>query len=173
MSKASLSDTTRAPESWAEVRAHDTVMRYLRTGAGRPVLVLRSPETPDPLGPALIETLRRSYRLIVPEPPAPDVDVSGWIAGFLEGLGTATVRILATDRFCIPALELALLESDQITRIVLISDGPATTDAGRGLLETAMGRSGVPLLVVRNAQPAHEAVALIADFLAEETAAAS
>ena len=172
MPKRPLSDFARS-ESWAEVRAHDTVMRYLRTGAGRAVLVLRSPDDADPLWPGLIETLRRSYRLIVPEPPAADADVSGWIGGFLEGLGTATVRILAADRFCIPALELALLESDQITRMVLVTEGPATADAGRGLLETAMGRSPVPLLVVRSSQPAPEGVSLIADFLAEEPAAPS
>ena len=172
MPKPSTADFARGPESWAEVRAHDTVMRYLRTGAGRPVLVLRSDDDPHSLWPGLIETLRRGYRLIVPEPPPAGADVSGWIAGFLEGLGTATVRILAADRFCIPALELAL-ESDQVTRIVLVTEGPATTDAGRGLLETAMGRSAVPLLVIRGAQPADEGMSLIADFLAEETAAPS
>jgi hypothetical protein len=171
MPKPSVSDTTRSHDSWAEVRAHDTVMRYRRAGAGRAIVVLRSVSDPDPFWPELLEVLRLGYRLIVPEPPAADADVAAWLASFLEGLGTSTVRILAADRFCIPALELALLESDQIARIVLVAEGPAAGDAGRGALESAMGRSSVPLLVVRGARPANEGISLITDFLAEVAAA--
>lgn len=94
MPKPSSSDTTRAHESWAEVRAHDRVMRYRRSGVGRAVLVLRSPEDPEPLWPELLEALGAGYRLIVPDPPPGDADVAGWLAGFLEGLGASNVRIL-------------------------------------------------------------------------------
>ena len=171
MPKPSVSDTSRGPDTWAEVRAHDTVMRYRRSGAGRAVLVLRSVADPDPLWSDLLEVLGSGYRLIVPEPPPGDTDVAAWLAGFLEGLGTSSIRILAADRFCIPALELALLETDQIARIVLVAEGPAAGDARRGALESAMGRSSVPLLLVRNARPPNEGISLITDFLAEEAAA--
>jgi hypothetical protein len=109
--------------------------------------------------------------LIIPEPPAATSDIPAWLAGFLEGLGTSTVRILAAGDYGIPALELALMGSDQVARIVLIADGPETPEAGRGLLGTATGRSSVPLLVVRSAGRADDLISLVIDFLAEETAA--
>ena len=171
MLKPPPSDSGRIHESWAEVRAHDTVMRYRRWGVGRALLILRSPIDADPLWSELLDALRATHRLIVPEPPAADADVAAWLAGFLEGLGTATVRLLAADRFCVPALELALRQSDQIARIVLVSPGPATPDAGRGAIATAMGRSPVPILVVRHGGKSEDAIALMTEFLAEETAA--
>ncbi len=169
MLKPPVSDPGRAQESWAEVRAHDTVMRYRRSGAGRAILVLRSGDSNSPW-PELLEGLRRGYRLIDPEPPAEGADVAGWLAGFLEGLGTSTVRIIAADRFCIPVLELALRESDQIRRIVLVATGRSTPDAARGVLETAMGRAPVALLVLRGDHTADGVISLITDFLGEESA---
>src|SRR5687768_2937389 len=111
MSMSSISETPRATESWAEVRAHDQVIRYRRIGVGRPVLVLHSPDDPDPLWPELLDTLGASYRVIVPDAPERETDVTTWLTGFLEGLGAISVRIVASDRFCMPALELALLEA--------------------------------------------------------------
>jgi hypothetical protein len=171
MLKPPPSDHARAHESWAEVRAHDTVMRYHRSGAGRAVLVLGSLSDGGPLWPALLETLRGGYRLIVPEPPLADAEIAPWLAAFLEGLGISTVRIVAAGRFCVPSLELALRESDQVARIALVAPGEGTPDAGRGALETAMGRSVIPLLLLRGGHGADDAVSLIAHFLAEETAA--
>ena len=169
MLKPPVSDTSRSQESWAEVRAHDTVMRYRRSGAGRSILVLRSSDATSPW-PELLDGLRRGYRLIDPEPPAGDADVAAWLGGFLEGLGTSTVRIVADDRFCIPVLELALRESDQITRMVLVAAGPSMPDAARGVLETAMGHAPVPLLVLRGGHAADDVISLITDFLGEESA---
>jgi hypothetical protein len=168
MPKPSSSDTTRAHESWAEVRAHDQVMRYRRSGVGRAVLVLRSLGDPEPLWPELLEALGSSYRLIVPEPPSADADVAGWLADFLEGLGVSNVSILVGGSFCIPALELALLEGEQIARLVMVAEGRGTGDPGRGVLETALRRVAVPLLVVRRGQPAGEIVRVVTSFLAAE-----
>ncbi len=171
MPNASVFEAGRSPEPWAEVRAHDRVMRYRRSGTGRPVLILHSPDDPQQLWPELLEALGAGYRLIVPEPPSADEDVATWIAGFLEGLGTTGVRIVAAAQFSIPALELALLEAVGITRMVLVANGPPTLDPRRGFLRSAIGRASVPLLVVRRAQPADEGVALITDFLRQEMSA--
>ena len=168
MPNPTASDSTLRHESWAEVRAHDTVMRYRRSGAGRPVLLLASAD--NPLWPELHEAIGAGYRLIVPEPPAPGADVTAWLGGFLEGLGTTSVRILASDRFCTPVLELALLDTEGIRRVVIVADGPATGDQPRGFLRSAIGRTAIPMVVVRRAQPASDGVALITEFLAEETA---
>ena len=172
MLNASLSRAVHIPESWAEVRAHDQVVRYRRSGTGRPVIILHSPgEDDDPLWPGLLRTLSHGYRLVVPELPPAGADITAWLAAFLEGLGTSSVRIVAADRFCMPGLELALLETVGITRMVLVSDGPAAPDAPRGFLRSGIGRSSVPLLVVRRSPPADEGIALIADFLRQEMSA--
>ena len=170
MPNASVSEVIGSPESWAEVRAHDRVMRYRRMGAGRPVLVLHSADEPESLWPELLDTLGAGYRLILPEPPPDDEDVAAWLAGFLEGLGTSSVRIVAAGRFCLPAIEIALLEAVGITRLVLVTGGPATADSRRGFLRSAIARGAVPLLTVRRGHPAGEGVAMVTDFLRQEIA---
>ena len=170
MSMSSIPETIRGTEPWAEVRAHDQVMRYRRIGVGRPVLMLHSPDGADSLWPELLDTLGASYRVIVPDPPDTGADVTTWLTDFLEGLGATSVRILASGRFCMPVVELALLEAVGITRLVLVADGPAAPDQRRGFLRSAFGRGSVPLLVVRRTGSAAEGVAAIAEFLRQETA---
>jgi hypothetical protein len=137
------------------VRAHGQVIRYRCSGAGRPVLLLRSEGPTDVFGRGLLATLERSYRLIVPEPPPADADVTAWLAAFLEGLGCSGVRIVAADRFCLPAIELA--EADQVARLVLLRNG--------GGSETTLVDAGVPLLVARSGQPAAELLETVTRFL--------
>src|SRR5688572_15098386 len=120
MSNTSVFEAVHGSDSWAEVRAHDRVTRYRRSGSGRPVLVLHSPDDPNPLWPELLEMLGNGYRVITPEPPAAGADLTAWLTGFLEGLGTSSVRIVAAHGFCMAALEVALLEAVGITRMVLI-----------------------------------------------------
>src|SRR5581483_12280075 len=94
----------------AEVLAHDRVMRYRRFGAGPAVLLLGEPEADGALWPELHRVLAARFRLIVPELPDARTDVTAWLGDFLEGLGTSGVAIVAADPFCVPALELALLD---------------------------------------------------------------
>jgi hypothetical protein len=173
MPKPSFADTARAVESWAEVRARDQVMRYRRSGVGRAVLLFLIPDHREPLWPGLLEALGAGFRLIVPEPPAADADIAGWLADFLEGLGMSNVRILAADRFCLPALELALLEADQVARLVLLPEGTGGRGEVGATLETATRHMRVPLLVIRRGQPADEIVSLIKDFLGDGAAASA
>ena len=173
MPNASVFEPSARPDAWAEVRAHDRVTRYRRAGTGRPVLVLHAPDDPNPLWPELLETLGNGYRVIVPEPPSAGADLTAWLTGFLEGLGTTSVRIVAAQPFCMAALELALLDAVGTTRIVLVANGPAAPDAPRGFVRSAMGRTSVPVLMVRRGQSASEGVALIADFLRQEMSAPS
>lgn len=169
MSDAPLSDhSSQVAESWAEVRAHDQVMRYRRSGVGRALLlVLRSPHDTAPLWPGLIESLRDRFRIVAPEAPAAESDAACWLGDFLEGLGASNVTILATGCFCIPVLELALQESDQISRIVLVPDGVGLEvgGVGRGRLETGTRHLPVPLLVVRRGQPAADILPVVTGFL--------
>ena len=164
-----LPPATRPPETWAEVRAHDHVMRYRRSGAGRVVLVLHADGddgAADSLWPELAAALAERFRLIVPEAPADGADVSAWLGDFLEGLGVSGVALVAADRLCIPALELALLDTDQIARVVLVPGGRGTETVLDGALATSARQASLPLLIVRRGMPADEAVPLVTGFLA-------
>ncbi len=168
MSKTPYSDPIQVADSWAEVRARDQVMRYRRSGVGRAaLLVLRPPDSPQPLWPELLDSLGERFRLIAPEPPALEADAACWLADFIEGLGSANISILAAGCFCIPVLELALDESDQISRIVLVPNGVGREVGGpcRGMLDTETRHLPVPLLVVRRGQPAAEILPLVTGFL--------
>src|SRR6059058_4165774 len=99
----------RPQSSWSEVRAHDHVMRYRRSGVGPAVLLLHPGEESGALWPELLHVLSSSFRVIVPDLPDDADDTAAWLADFLEGLGFARVAVLAADGFCLPALELALL----------------------------------------------------------------
>ena len=163
----------RPPETWAEIHAHDHVMRYRRSGLGRAVLVLlHSADGPEPLWPELVDALADRFRLIVPELPAAGADVAVWLTDFLEGLGTAGVVVIAADPFCIPALELALLDADQVARMVLVPGGQAEETGLDGALATTTRGASVPLLVVRRGLPAGEALPLVTCFLAGDGMAA-
>jgi len=152
-------------KDWAEVRANDRVMRYRRTGMGRAIVVLL-PGDAEPPWPELIDALRLSFRVILPEPPVADSDIADWLADFLEGLGASNVRIVAADRFCIPILELTLLGLDQVARVALVPRDPQGEDRVGGTLEAATGQSAVPLIVIRDGKPIEEIVPLITGFLA-------
>lgn len=149
-------------QMWAEVRAHDHVMRYRCAGAGACILLLE-PNAQSSLWPELPPTLAADYRLIAPDIPAA-ASATAWLGDFLEGFGTTRIAVLATGQLCMPALELALRDVAQVTRLVLIPDGEAdaTSDA---TLTTCIGTSSVPLLIVRPGLAAAEALPRITQFL--------
>ncbi|HVJ30385.1 MAG TPA: hypothetical protein VNA66_08785, partial [Gammaproteobacteria bacterium] len=97
MSQSSSGTPARGGEHWAEVRAHDQVMRYRRSGAGRALLLLRSAERADSLWPELLEALASHFRLIVPDVPAHAGSAADWLVDFLEGIGMPGMGIVAAD----------------------------------------------------------------------------
>ena len=161
----------RHEPTWAEVRAHDHVMRYRRSGAGPAVLLLHAGEASDALWPELLHVLSSSFRVIVPDLPDDADDVAAWLADFLEGLGFARVAVLAAADLCLPALELALLDADQVSRVLLVPDGPAGETGLDAALATGARGADVPLLVVRRGLSAGEALPLVARFLAGDPGA--
>ena len=161
--------TSSSPTTLAEVRAHDQVMRYRRAGAGRPVVVLRAAPGAGPLWPELDESLEGAFRVITPEVPATGADVARWLGGFLEGVGLERVALVATDGFCLPALELVLLDAEQVERLVLVPAGYAGDTGLDGTLSTSMAGVPVPLLVVRRGLPAGEALPLLMQFMESGT----
>jgi hypothetical protein len=156
--------------AFAEVRAHDQVMRYRRTGAGRPLLVLCSALDPDALWPELESSLTGAFRVLTPELPPSRDDVAVWLGGFLEGVGLERAALLAADDCCLPALELTLLGSDHVERLVLVPAGHAGETGLDGTLATSAAGATVPLLIVRRGLPSSEAIPLIAEFLESPSA---
>src|SRR6476620_5146238 len=160
------SESLLAAASWAEVRAHDQIVRYRRSGSGRSVLLLCPDATVSTLWPELVELLDRDFRVLVPVVP-PEAELIRGLTGFLEGLGTSRVAVVATDTLCMAALELALFDTERIARALLV---PCTRDELVGLEAalTAPARDpSVPLLVVPRTTAAAIAVARIAAFLGD------
>lgn len=160
------SESLHAAEGWAEVRAHDLIVRYRRSGTGRSVLLLCPATAVSSLWPELTEALDRDFRVLAPVVP-PDAQVVRGLIGFLDGLGTSRVAVVATDALCVPALELALLDPERIARAVLLpceAGGRARLDAA---LTTTAHDLSVPLLVVPRGTAAANAVARIGAFLGD------
>ena len=147
------------------VRAGTTVTSYERTGAGNPVLLLVGPDADiaTPFWQAIRRAIGAQFRLVVPD-PAPTGDLSGWLGGFLDGLGVEGASMVADEKVGVAVIGFALLAPDRVSRLVLVSSGcPDFPD-----LDGAIGdrKSTHPLLVVR-AQGDPEAVAAsVVKFLA-------
>ena len=154
---------TRPAELWAEVRARDQVMRYRRSGMGA-TSVLVCVSSGDALWPELLEALSMHARVIVPELPA-DGDIARWLGDFLEGLGLCEVSVVAADPYCISAVQLVLLDADQVTRLLLVPVSGGTEAETEGTLGTAASNPPVPLLLIRREQPAEVALPLVLRFL--------
>jgi hypothetical protein len=171
MSNSPLTEAAPVSEPWAEIRAHDLVMRYRRLGVGRSFLFLDSRSEPE-ICPELRDALAGDFRLIVPELPGTDVHLAGWLADFLEGIGASDVGIVAAERHCLTAIELALISVDQIARVVIVC--PESRGHSRrfdawehGALESASRRVKVPMLLVHSGQSLDEIVALVRSFFGE------
>ena len=112
-----------------------------------------------------MHVLGSNFRLIVPEVPVGKVNHEAWLAEFLEGLGTASVALVAASDFCVPALDLVLRGVDQISQLVLVPDGEADEPGREGALATGAGPASVPLLVVRRGVDVIDALPTITRFL--------
>jgi len=152
-------------DGWAEVRAHDRVVRYRRMGAGPAVLLVQPHSSLTPLWPEFLELIGRGSRLMIPDPPANDIEVEEWLGALLEGLGMRNVTVVATDGFCIAALERAMLSPEQVARVILISSGRGSESAVDGKLATPAQSAAVPFLVLRRDRPVSEILPMAESFL--------
>ena len=155
-------------EPWScEVRARDQVIRYRCEGTGRSLIALH-PGRVDPVWEELLAALARSYRVVVPEPPPAKADVAAWLDAFLEGLGGSGIRIVAADRFCMPAFEVTLVAADQIGRLVLLPEGPGDGSSREavvgGTVETELASARIPLLVAHRGLPVTALVERVTRF---------
>jgi hypothetical protein len=170
-SSSSDSFAVRPADTWAEVRARGQVMRYRRAGAGAVVLVLCAAGAVDAVWPELLDLLPQHARLVVPELPAGIESVAGWLSDFIEGLGLVNASVLAAGACCLPALELAFLAADQVSRLLLVAAGRSGEAGLEGALATASMQPTMPLLLLGREQPAAAALPLALRFLSGEALA--
>jgi hypothetical protein len=172
MSNSLVFSQRLASDVWAEIRTSQQVVRYRRVGAGLPVLVLAEQQE---ICPTVVGALTDAgvVRLIMPELPVEAVHVAGWAADFLEGIGAASVGLLATPSFAGAAIELAMLGAVQIQRVVLVAEEAGSFGRwceGWKAAELDCGKGGarVPLLLVHKGQPMDEIGPLVRSFFGGE-----
>lgn len=165
MPNPSLMDVPSSPESLGEIRARGQVVRYRRSGTGRPLLLLHSPKDLPPLWPEVLELLHSGFRLVVPDPPSRGMEAEAWLSALLDGLGLSGVTVVASDQFCIAALERALLEPDRVARVVMVVRGRGSEAVVDGSIDSIPRLVSVPLLVLRHDRHAGEVLPLVTRFL--------
>ena len=161
----------QAVAPWSEIRAHGQMMRYRRLGAGRSLLFLDSATEPEVCA-ELRDALAGAFRLILPELPSSDVHLAGWLADLLEGIGSSNVGVIAAERYCVAAIELALLGVDQIGRVVIVcpesrGQSPRFEASEHGQLASASRHADIPMLLVHRGQTLNEIVSLVRSFLGQ------
>jgi hypothetical protein len=156
-SSPTASPSLLSQDGWAEVRAHNQVVRYRRTGAGRPTLLLDSRRDGQGLWPEVIDALAAGYRLIVPTPPERGTDVELWLAALIDGLGVPNLTVIATEAFGLAPLEATLGRCDQVARIVIVSRSANTSGS--------VIAAEIPVLVVQRDRPADEIIPVLLEFL--------
>jgi pimeloyl-ACP methyl ester carboxylesterase len=161
-------DAARPFDSFAQVRSADYTTRYVRVGAGQPVLIVDVTMNSSSLWPELIGRLAEGRRVILPEVQGGGDRFGAWLRSFLDGMGLPPVTLVATNELCVAALEFALLEPDRIARLVLVPAGSAEATGLVSVITPSLGAASVSMLVVRRDCPTAEAVVLIDRFLRGE-----
>ena len=144
-----METSSRSAPVRAEVLAAGLRAPYLRTGAGRPAIVLL-PARGDGDGrwPALAEHLARALggrcRLIVPDAPPAAEGLGAWLAAFADGLGVAGVGLVVAEPLADAARDLAVLEPELVARLVVLRQARG----GDGAVPrfARVEREGIPLL---------------------------
>jgi pimeloyl-ACP methyl ester carboxylesterase len=163
-----VADTARPLDSFAQVRSADYTTRYVRLGAGQPVIIVDPTMSSNALWPDLIGKLAEGRRLILPEVQGGQDRFSAWLRSFLDGMGLPPVTLVATGELCLASLEFALLEPDRIARLVLVPTGSAQETGLASVMTPSLGVKSVSMLVVRRDCPAADAIPLIERFLRGE-----
>lgn len=153
-----------APDTIAEVRAHERVVRYRRSGSAGPALVLVAADPGTDLWPDFSRLLAERYRVINPDLADPG-EAAKSLRSLLEGLGCMAVPLVAAGRYCDAALELALDCHESVGRVLLV---PELSDDEGLDAEVAVLQATVitaPLHVISRRLPVEEAMHRAIGFL--------
>jgi hypothetical protein len=148
----------------AVVRAGESVTAYLRTGNGKPVVLLRAADHPVRLWEQTLAQLSLGFRVIVPELAPDPATLSEWFAAFHDGLGIGAVCLVVDDSYAAAAIALTLGHGSRIERLVFVSRG-AEADQQIGTIADHLSRELHPLLVIAGSDPVDAVVERVAEFL--------
>lgn len=112
----------RVANATAEVRAHDRVVRYRRAGHAGPSLLLLVADSSADLWPEFPRLLAERFRLVIPDLPVDAAEAARSFRSLLDGLGCASVDVIAAGGHCEAALELALEKHEGVGRVVLVPE---------------------------------------------------
>ena len=163
-----VADTARLSESFAQVRSADYTTRYIRVGAGEPVIIADATMNPGALWPELVSRLADGRRVILPEVHGGQDQFTPWLRSFLDGMGLPPVTLIATGELCLSALEFALLDPERVRRLILVPVGRAQETGLTSVMTPSDGGPAVSMLVVRRDCPAADALRMIERFLRGE-----
>lgn len=104
----------------AEVRVGEHVTRYVRRGSGPSVVLVGADAKANPVWGPLVERLELGHRIVVPQPPPVNADITAWLRGFIEGLGLSDVVLIAGNGTSSAALELASTDDFLVRKLVLM-----------------------------------------------------
>ena len=110
----------------AEVRVGEHVTRYVRRGSGPSVVLLGADAEANPLWAPLLDSVAATHRVIIPQLPSNGADRSIWLREFIEGLGLASVVLIAGAGLCQAALDLAAVDDFTVRKLVLLPNDAAS-----------------------------------------------
>lgn len=149
----------------AVVRAGDSVTPYVRMGNGKPVLILRQSGRQSALWSMILTGLSTTNRVMMPEVSPELSTLAEWFEAFHDGLGIGSVRIVADDRYGLAVLRLALLHSDRVGPVVVVSEPDSGAELDGVLLDGSAGTH--PVLFLTTSAPAGDVVTRAQEFLGE------
>jgi hypothetical protein len=84
-----------------------------------------------PMWQRLIESLASTHRIFVTQPPPTGVDLTSWLRGFIEGIGLASIILVAGGAASAAAMEVAAADDFTVRKLILLpvdGGGNAATD---------------------------------------------
>lgn len=149
----------------AVVRAGDSVTPYVRMGNGKPVLILRQSGRQSALWSMILTGLSTTNRVMMPEVSPELSTLAEWFEAFHDGLGIGSVRIVADERYGLAVLRLALLHSDRVGPVVVVSESDGGGELDGALVDGAAGSH--PVLFLTTSTAAGDVVTRAQEFLGE------
>ena len=151
----------------AEVRVGDHVIRYLRRGTGPSIVVVSDAGDSHPMWRRLIESLAPSHRIFLTEPPPAGVDMASWLRGFIEGIGLASIILIAGGTTGPAAMEVAAVDDFTVRKLILLPvDGTSASSEYDAWPPDAPGN-----FLALTAGSADESLSRIERFIATDDAA--
>ena len=115
----------------------------------------------------LIESMAPSHRVFLTEPPPAGVDMASWLGGFIEGIGLASIILIAGGAAGPAAMEVAAADDFTVRKLILL---PVDGGTAGGDYDAWPADAPENFLAL-NAGSADESLSRIERFIATDDAA--